>query len=155
MNNGPCYLRVQKPKPGRRGMGRVQHAKISDSMVVSFLRKVFGQDPPDVALYSGTSSAFRLRWNKLLEALNVPSSAQLTPAGLRAGGAVELYRRGVPIMDILWALRLKSVETFQRYLQEIATQITMVDLPYEARSAIACLNQLLPFCLRSSGFDAG
>lgn len=23
--DGPGYLRVQKPKPGRRGMGRIQH----------------------------------------------------------------------------------------------------------------------------------
>lgn len=111
-------------------MGRVQHAKIADQQTVQFLK-------------------FQLL------ALGVPTSAQLTPAGLRAGGPAELYRGGAPIMDILWALRLKNVETLQRYLQEIATQITMVDLPVEARIKIASLNSLLPFFVRSSSFVAG
>lgn len=155
LSNGPCYLRVQKPKPGRRGMGRVQHAKVSDEEVVSFLSSVYKNEPFETPLYSGTTSAFRLRWNKLLSALSIPLSAQLTPAGLRAGGTVELYRRGWPIFDILWALRLKNVETLQHYLQEIATQITMVDLPFEARANIACLSQMLPFVLRSPRFVAG
>lgn len=155
LTSGPCYLRVQKPKPGRRGMGRTQHAKITDSDAVAFLSRVFDGVAPDCLIYGGTSSAFRLRWNKLLLALGISNSAMITPAGLRAGGTVELYRRGVPILDILWALRLKNVETLQHYLQEIATQITMIDLPLDARASIACLRQLLPFLLRSSGFGAG
>lgn len=155
LSSGPGYLRVQKPKPGRRGMGRTQHAKTNDEEVVRFLSFVHGQDLPDAFLYSGNSAAFRLRWNKLLLALAIPASAMLTPAGLRAGGTVELYRRGTPILDILWALRLKNVETLQHYLQEIATQITMVDLPIDARTSIACLHKLLPFLLRSSSLGAG
>eukprot|EP00438_Fugacium_kawagutii_P015944 Skav205630 [mRNA] locus=scaffold1575:126668:131720:+ [translate_table: standard] len=156
--SGPNYLRIQKPKPGRRGVGRVQHAKIADDNVVAFLTSAMKEISSDSLLYPGTSSAFRLRWNKLLYALSIPTTAQLTPAGLRAGGTVELYRRGTPVMDILWALRLKNVETLQHYLQEIATQITMVDLPLDARSKIACLqslHSLLPYFLRSSSFVAG
>ena len=38
---GPGYLRIQKPKPGRRGMGRIQHAKISDLSVVRLLALFF------------------------------------------------------------------------------------------------------------------
>eukprot|EP00438_Fugacium_kawagutii_P002050 Skav230092 [mRNA] locus=scaffold3264:40338:47439:- [translate_table: standard] len=152
LTSGPAYLRVQKPKPGRRGMGRIQHAKINDDEVVFFLVHVFKDFTGDTLLYDGTSSAFRLRWNKLLSALNIPLNAQLTPAGLRAGGTVELYRRGVPILDILWALRLKNVETLQHYLQEIATQITMVDLPLLARSNISGLSEMLPHFLRSPSF---
>lgn len=116
--------------------------KIADSSVVSFLAGIYRDAPLDSFLYPGTSSAFRLRWSKLLEGLGIPSSSLLTPAGLRAGGTVELYRRGTPILDILWALRLKNVETLQGYLQEIATQITMVDLPIDARLSIACLHML-------------
>eukprot|EP00438_Fugacium_kawagutii_P000120 Skav218734 [mRNA] locus=scaffold1346:878540:884943:+ [translate_table: standard] len=148
VSSGPCYLRIQKPKPGRRGMGRTQHARISEQDVVLFLSSVFSSAKADDKIYPGTTSAFRLRWAKLLEALHVPRTAELTPAGLRAGGTVHLYRRGVPIMDILWALRLKNVETLQHYLQEIATQITMIDLPLEARQMVASLNELFPHFLK-------
>jgi hypothetical protein len=149
--SGPCYLRIQKPKPGRRGMGRIQHAKVAPADVVEFLNKVYRKHGPDVPLYGGTPSAFRLRWNKLLVALNVSKNAGITPGGLRAGGTVELYRRGVPILDILWALRLKHVETLQHYLQEIATQITMIDLPLETRVKVACLHELYPHFLLFTG----
>ena len=149
--SGPCYLRIQKPKPGMRGMGRIQHAKVAPADVVEFLNKVYRKHGPDVPLYGGTPSAFRLRWNKLLVALNVSKNAGITPGGLRAGGTVELYRRGVPILDILWALRLKHVETLQHYLQEIATQITMIDLPLETRVKVACLNELYPHFLLFTG----
>lgn len=30
IRTGPCYLRAQKPKPGRRGMGRTQRAKVTE-----------------------------------------------------------------------------------------------------------------------------
>ena len=80
-------------------------------------------------LYPGSGSAFRYRWNHLLRTLLVPSAASLTRGCLRAGGTVELYRQGMQIMDILWSLRLKNLETLQHYLQEISTQVTMIDLP--------------------------
>ena len=66
----------------------------------------------------------------------------LTPGCLRAGGTVELYRQGMQIMDILWSLRLKNLETLQHYLQEISTQVTMIDLPWEFRSGILNLAKI-------------
>lgn len=125
----PCFLKVSKPKPGRRGMGRVQHSKIRDRNV-SFLSRLLLRVSGSEHLYPGSRSAFRYRWNHLLKTLLVPSTASLTPGCLRAGGTVELYRQGMQIMDILWSLRL------QRYLQEISTQVTMIDLPWESRSRI-------------------
>lgn len=123
--------------------------------MIAFLSLVFQYAAPADKIYPGTSSAFRLRWSKLLDALHIPKNADLTPAGLRAGGTVHLYRQGVPIMDILWALRLKNVETSQRYLQEIATQITMIDLSLESRRKIASLNEVFPHFIGSPGIDAG
>ena len=32
-----CFLKISKPKPGRRGLGRVQHARINDLEVCQFL----------------------------------------------------------------------------------------------------------------------
>ena len=149
-SDGPCFLRICKPKPGRRGMGRVQHSKILDQNVVRFLENLFGQRRANEKIYSGSPSAFRTRWNKLLLALGIPKDFELTPAGLRAGGTVHLYRSGTPILDILWALRLKNVETLQHYLQEISTQITMVDLPPAAKSNVIIFAEMYPFFLSTS-----
>lgn len=144
----PCFLRVSKPKPGRRGLGRVQHCKVSDYHVSLFLSKVFCAVRGHEAIYPGTSNAFRYRWNFLLRRLEVPSATLLTPGCLRASGTVELYRRGMPIMDILWALRLKNLETLQHYLQEISTQITMIDLPSRSRFLILNLSKLFPHFIK-------
>ena len=147
--DGPCFLRIAKPKPGRRGLGRVQHAKIVDEAVVTFLDKLYGSRRSDTLIYSASANAFRTRWNKLLKALEVPASSELTPAGLRAGGTVHQYRGGTPILDLLWTLRLKNVETLQHYLQEIATQITMVDLPENSKRLILVFADFYFFRLSS------
>ena len=146
-DDGPLFLRISKPKPGRRGMGRVQHAKILDSAVIGFLDRLLGDCHPSSMIYPGSPAAFRSRWNKLLVALSVPLCFDLTPGGLRGGGTVHLYRAGLPITDILWVLRLKNIETLQHYLQEISTEITMVDLPAEAKRLIRSFANLFLFCL--------
>lgn len=50
-------------------------------------------------------------------------------------------------MDILWALRLKNVETLQHYLQEISTQITMFDLSPAAKVSIVAFADFFHFAL--------
>eukprot|EP00438_Fugacium_kawagutii_P027913 Skav231459 [mRNA] locus=scaffold1847:913848:918299:- [translate_table: standard] len=131
-----CFLRICKPKPGRRGMGRVQHVKIQDPSISVFLSHVLSPLLSTEYIYPGTSGAFRTRWNKLLLSLGIPLSTKITPGCLRAGGTVELYKQGMPIMDILWRLRLKNLETLQHYLQEISTDITMIDFPAPTRLLI-------------------
>lgn len=145
--SGPCFLRILKPKPGRRGLGRVQHCKIRDKAVVMFLEKFFADKKPNARVYAGSAGAFRTRWNKLLTALGISTEFHLTPAGLRAGGCVNLYQQGLPIMDLLWCLRLRNLETLQHYLQEISTQITMIDLPQAAKMNVSCFANLFPCCL--------
>eukprot|EP00438_Fugacium_kawagutii_P004151 Skav203990 [mRNA] locus=scaffold3297:32630:33802:+ [translate_table: standard] len=134
-----CFLRILKPKPGRRGMGRSQHATINDVQVSKFLSAVYLQVHSNSPLYPGSPSAFRFRWNALIRHLGIPQSFGLTPGSLRAGGTVHLYRKGVPIMDIMWLLRLKNLETLQHYLQEISTEVTMVELPCNCRLLIRTL----------------
>ena len=146
-----CFLKILKPKPGRRGLGRTQHAKVRDSVVSVFLSRIFLHVEPSEFLYPGTAGSFRTRWNMLLSKLLVPPSTMLTPGCLRAGGTVELYIRGMPIMDILWSLRLRNIETLQHYLQEISTQITMIDLPQDARKLILSFSQLYAYSISSYG----
>lgn len=100
---GPCFLRICKPKPGRRGVGRVQRAKLSNTVVIDFLDSVFGERFSEEKLYPGSPGAFRTRWNKLLIALKIPASDELTPAGLRAGGTVQLCCEPVPIQHFMEA----------------------------------------------------
>jgi len=150
-HGGPIFFRIQKPKPGRRGLGRVQHTKILSEAVGKFLAGILFDLQPQAPIYFGSAGAFRTRWNRLLLGLKVPLSCGLTPAGLRAGGTVELYRQGCPISDILWTLRLKKLETLQHYLQEVSTQITMVDLPLDAKQMIYSFSELLPHFLSIHG----
>ena len=143
------FLRIVDPKPGRRGLGLVQHAKISGQLVVAFLDSVFGRLDGEALLFNGTPSSFRGRWNKVLAALKIPTTFRLTPGGLRAGGTVELYRQGRTIHDILWALRLRNLETLQHYLQEVSTAVTMHDLPIDAKTTITYASELYIFLLRT------
>lgn len=132
----PCYLRILKPKPGRRGLGRVQHAKVRDALSSHILCDILGQLKPEERVFPGSGGSFRTRWNYLLLRLKIPVDCNFSPGCLRAGGTVHLYQMGAPIMDILWALRLKNLETLQHYLQEISTQVTMIDLPKECKDLI-------------------
>ena len=109
--------------------------------------RIYGESEAGAALYPGSAGAFRTRWNHLLKALKIPLHFNITPACLRAGGTVHLYKKGTPIMDLLWFLRLKNVETLQHYLQEISTEITMIDLPVNTRVTIQHLSSLFPHFL--------
>eukprot|EP00438_Fugacium_kawagutii_P014515 Skav224400 [mRNA] locus=scaffold2452:244095:248198:- [translate_table: standard] len=152
---GPIFYRIQKPKPGRRGMGRVQHTKIVPPEICAFLAVHLGDLDSDAFIYSGSAASFRTRWDKFMNVLRVPKSAGLTPSGLRAGGTVELYRRGTPIADILWTLRLKNIETLQHYLQEISTQITLVDLPVQCKLLVNGFSSCFPSLLSPSASLCG
>jgi len=77
------------------------------------------------------------------------------PGCLRAGGTVELYKQGMPILDILWTWRLKNIETLQHYLQEISTEITMIDLPLPTRTLVKNLNLLFPHFISLSSCETG
>ncbi len=148
--DGSIFLRIVDPKAKRRGLGKIQHAKIEDSLVCRFLSRYLGGVDLDEHIYSGAPSTFRRRWDLVLKALDVPAHLQITPGGLRPGGTVELYRRGKPIQDILWSLRLKNLETLQHYLQEVSTDITMVDLPSAAKSNVLSASSMYRFLLESA-----
>lgn len=141
---GPVFLRIDKPKSG---LGKIQHAKIDHPGISVFLQHIIGTLGGDDRIYPGTPGTFRRRWNVLLRALHIPSEFKLTPGSLRPGGTVELYRKGVAIHDILWSLRLKHLETLQHYLQEVSTELTLFDLPQEAKDAISSLAACLPIFL--------
>ena len=85
-----CFLRVGRPKPGRRGRGKVQHSKIFHEAAVDLVRGAFGELSPNDLLYPASASTYRKRWDTILLALGVSKHSRITPGGLRGGGAVHL-----------------------------------------------------------------
>ena len=144
-----CFLRVNAPKPGRRGRGRVQHARISDRFTVKLAQRILGPLQPDQLLYPASSSSYRRRWNKLLEELEIGSELRLTPGCVRGGGAVFLYHNEVAVMDILWRLRLRHLGTLEHYLQEVGAVNLVQQLSAKTRAKVVSASGMLPYIAQS------
>lgn len=127
------YLIIRKPKGRRRGIGSVQHVKIENLEVSLYLDRVFGRLERHEPLFAGSPAAFRTRWDTVLKFLQIPLSLALTPASLRAGGAISAYRQNQEIAKILWRMRLRHIGTLQHYLQEVGAATIFSELPSRSR----------------------
>ena len=105
---------------------------------------------PDVPIYSGSASAFRRRWDKILEVLLIPTSAHLTPGSLRGGGAVRAWRNGMDLPQLMFKMRLKQQSTLESYLQEVAADLVLPSLPQGSRNRIAAASNLFDALLSTS-----
>ena len=146
-----AYLRVRKPKSRRRGKGRVQHLKIERPEVVQFLESVFSELDSFLPLFPLSASVFRARWDHLLIRLGVPKLSRPTPASIRGGGAIQAYRRGGSIPSILWRMRLVSQTTLESYLQELAAESFLLQLPEAAKDRIRFSSSFFSIALSSPG----
>ena len=143
-----CFLNITAPKPGRRGRGRIQHTKVTDKDAVELAIAVFSHLRPDEPLYPSGLSAYRHRWDRLVQVLEIPKSAALTPGCTRGGGAVHLYHRNTPISNIQWTMRLKQLSTLESYLQETAALAVLHRLSPSTREKVQSCSKMLPFILR-------
>ena len=148
LENLSCFLLVRNPKSSRRGKGRIQHARIRDENTVRLAIYAFQKLSPTDKLYAGTNSAYRARWDKLCAALAIPQSLQLTPGCLRGGGCIFLYHQEVPVMNILWQMRIKQLSTLEHYLQETAAINIAQKLPMYSRTIISNFANILPMMMR-------
>ena len=130
------FLRVDKPKSGQRGGAKVQHARLRGVPLLRFVQLAVGTLPASSKLYPFSASTFRNRWDRILNALTVPAKAGFTPGGLRGGGAVNKYRKGLGIADLLWQMRLRHATTLEHYLQEVAAVSSLTELPVATRKSI-------------------
>ena len=144
-----CYLRIEHPKGSRKGKGRLQHLSVQRPDIVLFLDKVFGAIDESLPLYPSSASSFRRRWNWLLAALGIDSSAGLIPGGLRGGGAVYAFHCGESIPGLLWRMRLKHLATLESYLQEVTALAVVPLLTPSCRSRITAAAALLPAVLQA------
>ena len=132
--SGDVFLHIVDPKTRR--FARLQHARVSDPEVCALLQAIFGGLAADAPLAPWGASAFRSRWNAILQKLGVPAVGGPTPGSLRGSGATELYIQLEDIPRIAWRGRWRRVETLEYYLQEVAAQLTFVDLPPATRAAV-------------------
>ena len=110
-----AYLRLGSSKTATRGRGRVQHLRIDNPPALKLIAAAFAGIDYERRLFVRTPSAYRYRWNKLMQLLSVDPALRLTPGGLRGGGAVWCYRNGVGVADIQWRMRLKHQSTLEYY----------------------------------------
>eukprot|EP00438_Fugacium_kawagutii_P029903 Skav200720 [mRNA] locus=scaffold2650:194332:201147:- [translate_table: standard] len=143
-----CFLNIAHPKAGRRGKGRVQHARISNELAVTLARFAFGALRGDQLLFPAAAATYRRRWDAILAAFSLPRDLNLTPGCLRGGGAVFLYHSETPLTDILWRMRLRHLSTLENYLQETAASNILQRLPAETRFSVKSCASMYPFLLR-------
>eukprot|EP00435_Cladocopium_sp_Y103_P036916 s1777_g9.t1 len=124
--HSPVFLRLRFFKSRFRTPASVQHLKICDETTCRLLHLVFRNLEKDQLLFETNPYQFRKRWNLMLELLDIPASAGLTPGGLRGGFAVMAYRNGRSVQDIMWSMRLRSQVTLESYLQETASLNALV-----------------------------
>lgn len=139
---GTMFVRFENPKSKRRGIGRVQHSKITDGRATRFISKVFGHLPAWALLYPGSAASFRRRWDRVLQALAIPASTGLTPASMRGGGAVRAYRANEDITNLLSWMRLKNLETLQHYLQEAGAISLFSSFPSKSKARVQTATSL-------------
>lgn len=141
-DHAAAYLVLWKSKTSRRQPSRVQHLKIIAPSAVNLLQEVYSGVSGSEKLYHGSPSMFRHRWNLLLKWLCIPAEFRLTPAGLRGGGAIELYRGGEAIGNIQWRMRIRQQVTLEAYLQEVAAVSLLPDLPVSTADRIRAFSKL-------------
>ena len=142
------YLRIMHPKTRNRG-ARTQYSSTEVELCVNLVSEVWDRLLPDQLLYGGSPSAFRTRWNAVLKKLNIPASLHLTPGSLRGGGAIAAYRRGVPIEQLMWMMRVLHQKTLGFYLQEMVAASILPSLPGGVLAQIRLLQCILPFLVKS------
>ena len=145
-----AYMKVTQPKTRRRGRGKVQHLRIDNGAAVDYLEKVFARLHPACKLYPLSAAAFRTRWDKVLDALCVPRNDRPTPSAVRGGGAILAYRRGEPVGNIMWKMRISHQATLEAYLQETVADSLLVRWSDQCRERIRTAAIFFPHSLRSS-----
>ena len=140
-----AFLQLRNFKSYGRQPARVQHMKISDRNAVKILSKIYSNFEASRILYFGTPSQYRRRWDFLLRSFRVGADIKLTPGGLRGGFAVWGYRKGIPITEILWRLRLRNQSTLESYLQETGTLTVYSLLSRESRLKIEQASSLFVY----------
>ncbi|CAE7246875.1 unnamed protein product [Symbiodinium sp. KB8] len=77
---GLSHLLGLRPLRAAGGAARIQHMKLDDTTAMEYVLAVWENLPGRAPLYPGSPSAYRRRWDRLLQMLAVPATAGITPA---------------------------------------------------------------------------
>ena len=124
------YVHIRNPKTAR--FARKQQCKIDDPCVLAYVAKVFGALAPNASLFAGGTSAYRRRWDL---SVSMPSRGA-TPAVLRGSGATALYLESEDLSLIQWRGRWAQLKTVEHYIQEVAAQSLLAQMPPEDRAVV-------------------
>ncbi|CAE7946657.1 unnamed protein product, partial [Symbiodinium sp. KB8] len=120
------FVRLDGPKTAGRGGPRTQHLRVDFPAAVELITAGVHGLAWEEPVYPFGPATYRRRWDMLLSALGL-GQCELTPGGLRGGGAVWAYHHGTAIADIQWRMRLKHQHTLVHYLQEVAALNALLD----------------------------
>ena len=110
--------------------------KITDIYCIKLLSMIYKEYDNNWPLCSLSADQYRRRWDFLLQCFSVDKSSRLTPGGLRGGAAVWAYRKGLPIPQIQWSLRLRHQATLESYIQETASLTIFKNLTPASRTSL-------------------
>ena len=144
------FLSLESSKTATRGRPKVQHIRVDDPAACRLIAIAFASLRPEEFLFPMSPAAFRTRWDKFLAAFGIGKSANLTPGGLRGGGAVAAYHARMPVGDIQWRMRLKHMHTLEYYLQEVAALTTLDDLGTDSKQKVKMVASIFPFLSSST-----
>ena len=136
------FLSLKKFKSFGRQPAKAQHMKIQEPDAVAILKGIYFRLPADTLIYPASPSAFRRRWDRLLQIAEIPVSCRRTPGGLRGGAAVWLYKNEVEVATILWRLRLRSISTLESYLQALSV---LEPIQFGVKLKLKRIGSLIPF----------
>ena len=138
------FIKVEQPKTRRRG-ARVQHCKFGYTPGLRLAEELLRTVPQSELLYPGSPSCYRRRWDFLMGRLGVGKKHKITPGSLRSGGA------GTDLTRILWAMRLKSLQTLAYYLQEVAADTVLTSFDLSIVQNIKAFQAYFKMLLRAVG----
>ena len=150
-----AYVHVRNPKTAR--FARRQHSRLEDLLVLEFLTARYSHLPFSAHLFRGSLHTYRRQWDAIMNHLGVPcrqADRGATPGVLRGSGATFLYLETEDLGLVAWRGRWSKVKTLEFYLQEVAAQLLLQQLPGWARARIDILRsfacQLLILSSRSA-----
>ena len=136
------YVHIKNPKTSR--FARKQHVRIDDASVLLLARLLFESLPLDSKLFEGSIAVFRRQWNACLDHIGIPrrqADRGATPGTLRGSGATQMYLLTEDLQKVAWRGRWARMRTVEYYVQEVAAQLFLHQLPPSVRSKIILLEQ--------------
>ena len=141
-NRSVLYIHIKNPKTAR--FARRQHVRIDDTSVILMAQLFFEHLPLGARLFNASIAVFRRQWNALLDHLEIPRRQSVrgaTPGVLRGSGATQMYLDSEDLPKVAWRGRWARMRTVEHYVQEVAAQLFLHQLPPAAKHRIILLEQ--------------